>query len=193
MHFACYQNTDDKLGFSYPTLEGISPSDIINQMIIQLFVAEIQWLPALGNASLIVKHGNHFILDSVAKQFASSIFASSTMNTIHGASLPHPVDNSFIFLMAKKVAQRIEKERDAEIANKKSNADRHEQSSNYNRSFPNLVALKKRKDKDMVRYKPHEIIDISCFNTSISLFKANFLKQSIRRQFIMVMFPNMCY
>lgn len=77
MHFAFYQNTDDKQGESYPVLPGITAADVHNQMLILLFTSKVQWVPALANTTLVAKNNNYFILDHIVPQFYSTLLASS--------------------------------------------------------------------------------------------------------------------
>ncbi len=156
MHFNHYQGTDDKNGDTYPVLPGITVQDVVDQMTILLHCSQVHWVPALGGTILISKVQGFYLVDQIVPQYQSDLFISS-LNTPHGAPLPHPVDNSFIFMMAKRVAKKIEKEREAEILQFKRENPAPIRKRGQ-KPVPNLFALKQRDNQNLTSYKAHEII-----------------------------------
>lgn len=143
MHFALYQDVASKTGDSYPVSAGICAADVHVQMQILLYARELRWIPALGISSFLAQKDGCFVLEELTPQFYSAIFPSK-MEFKQGQPLPHPVDNSFIFMMAKKVAKKIAQDRESLVKKRKEELGPGNIPKGY--------------DPELVKYKAEELI-----------------------------------
>lgn len=156
MHFAQFCDVKEKNGLDYPVHDVLSAQDIHNQMIIILFNCGVKWLPGIGVDSFALKDkAGKFVLVKMVKQFKSAIFPDSTMICAEGEQLPHPVDGSFIFMVAKKVGEAAAKRRALEVEKYKL--------ANPNHSQPRLIGsgvVKKATsyNANIVKFKATELI-----------------------------------
>lgn len=81
--------------------------DVRDQMMILLHQTGVRHFPVVGSTvqeGLVISHSGSYLIGKLATPFYSTVLVNN--NNINGAPLPHPVDGSFVFMVAEKVAKR---------------------------------------------------------------------------------------
>lgn len=93
------------------SLPVVKKQDIIDQALIILHQAGIRWVPDLGREDLVrCTKGPmpKFVFMPISLNYSSTVLNDNV--SPFGSPLPHPVDGSFVFLVASIMATRIEAE-----------------------------------------------------------------------------------
>ncbi len=81
--------------------------DVRDQMLILLHQAGLRFMPVLGSSvehGLVLSHTGSFLIGGLSVHYYSEVFPNN--NNFNGLPLPHPVDGTFIYMLAEKVAKR---------------------------------------------------------------------------------------
>jgi hypothetical protein len=95
-----------KLDDSLPTIQ---KQNIVDQIVIALHQSGIKWVPMITEENLVAQNQGRetkFVFLPIRLVYSSSVLTLHT--NIMGAPLPHPVDGSFIFMVASLAASSIE-------------------------------------------------------------------------------------
>ncbi len=101
--YASFRDKDPDSVSVHPT---ITRKDVLNQMLILCHQYELKWFPVVGADSLVVKRkaDQRFFFARIRIPFESTLLPVRGM--INGKPLPHPVDMSFVYMLARLVAQQ---------------------------------------------------------------------------------------
>lgn len=81
--------------------------DVRAQMLILLHQAGLRLIPVLGSSiedGLVLSHNGSSLIGRLSLPYYSTVLPNN--NRINGLPLPHPVDGTFIYMLAEKVAKR---------------------------------------------------------------------------------------
>jgi hypothetical protein len=82
--------------------------DVRDQMLLLLHQSGLCFIPVLGSSvedGLVLRSATGYLVGGLMQPYYSAVLPNN--NRINGIPLPHPVDGSFIFMVAENFAKRL--------------------------------------------------------------------------------------